>query len=127
MSLTTKQQAFLDALFTEECKGNPKKALIAAGYSPTTPSTAVTRVLKSEIAEATKEFLATKGTRAAWAMSEIMDDPTELGNKEKMAAAKDVLDRAGFVKTDKVEVKAASPLFILPEKEEDNGEEESKN
>ena len=119
--MTPKQQAFIDALFTDECKGNPKKALIKAGYSPTTPSTAVTNLLQDEIMEATKKFLATKGTRAAWAMSEVIDDPTELGNKEKMIAAKDLLDRAGFVKTDKVEVKATSPLFILPEK--DNGED----
>jgi hypothetical protein len=34
-----------------------------------------------------------------------------------MAAAKDLLDRAGFVKTDKVEVKSDSPLFILPPKD----------
>ena len=66
-------------------------------------------------------IIATKGTRAAWAMSEVMDDPTELGNKEKMIAAKDLLDRAGFVKTDKVEVKAVSPLFILPEKDNEQG------
>jgi hypothetical protein len=45
-----------------------------------------------------------------------MQNPTDLGNKEKMAAAKDLLDRAGFVKTDKVEVKSDSPLFILPPK-----------
>jgi hypothetical protein len=47
----------------------------------------------------------------------VMTNPTDLGNKEKMAAAKDFLDRAGFVKTDKVEVKSESPLFILPPKE----------
>ena len=41
-----------------------------------------------------------------------------VGNKEKIAVAKDFLDRAGFVKTDKIEVKAESPLFILPAKNE---------
>ena len=116
MALTEKQQAFLDALFTDECKGIPAKAMKVAGYSPTTPSTTVTRVLKNEIAEATKEFLAIKGTRAAYELGAIVDDPTELGNKEKLAAAKDLLDRGGFVKTDKVEIKALDPLFIMPEK-----------
>lgn len=37
-----------------------------------------------------------------------------------MIAAKDILDRGGFVKTDKVEVTAASPLFILPPKNDEN-------
>jgi hypothetical protein len=36
-----------------------------------------------------------------------------------MLAAKDILDRAGFTKTDKVEVKASEPLFILPAKEDE--------
>ena len=49
-------------------------------------------------------------------MFEVMNSPTDLGNKEKMAAAKDVLDRSGFIKTEKVEVSAANPLFILPRK-----------
>ena len=47
----------------------------------------------------------------------MIDNPTDLGNKEKMIAAKDILDRGGFTKTDKVEVTSASPLFILPPKE----------
>ena len=37
-----------------------------------------------------------------------------------MAAAKVLLDRAGFVKTEKVEVKSESPLFILPPKENED-------
>ena len=40
-------------------------------------------------------------------------------NLERMIAAKDILDRGGFVKTDKVEVSAANPLFILPPKDSD--------
>jgi hypothetical protein len=53
-------------------------------------------------------------------MFEVMHSPTDLGNKEKMVAAKDILDRSGFTKTDKVEVTAASPLFILPPKNDEN-------
>ena len=51
-------------------------------------------------------------------MMEVFNDTKQLGNKEKIAVAKDFLDRAGFVKTDKIEVKAESPLFILPAKNE---------
>ena len=53
-------------------------------------------------------------------MVNVLNNPTDLGNKEKMAAAKDLLDRAGFVKTEKVEVKSESPLFILPPKENED-------
>jgi hypothetical protein len=39
-----------------------------------------------------------------------------LGAKEKMAAAKDLMDRAGFTKTEKIEVSTKEPVFILPAK-----------
>ena len=119
-NFTEKQQKFLDVLF-EEAQGNPSKAMKLAGYAQGIGSTSVLNVLQDEVAELTKKFLATRGPQAAWSMMDILNNPTELGNKEKMAAAKDLLDRAGFVKTEKVEVKAESPLFILPPKEnEDN-------
>ena len=76
--------------------------------------------LAEEIAELTKKFIASSATKAAYSMFEVMNNPTDLGNKEKMAAAKDVLDRSGFTKTEKVEVSAASPLFILPQKSDED-------
>ena len=118
-NLTEKQQAFLDALF-EEAEGNPVKALKLAGYAEGTSSTTLMSALKEEVAEKTKDFIATRGPAAAWAMMQVMRSPTDLGNKEKMAAAKDFMDRAGCVKTDKIEVRSESPLFILPPKENEN-------
>ena len=58
--------------------------------------------------------------RAAVAMGNALVDPTELGIKEKMIAAKDLLDRAGFVKTEKVNVESNGGLFVLPAKEGKN-------
>ena len=118
-NLTEKQQKFLDVLF-EEAQGNPVQAKKLAGYADTVSSTVVMAPVQDQVAELTKQFIATRGPQAAWSMLEVMNNPTNLGNKEKMAAAKDLLDRAGFVKTEKVEVKAESPLFILPPKENDN-------
>ena len=117
--LTEKQQKFLDVLF-EEAKGNPVTAKKLAGYSENNPTSAITSSLQEEIADLTKKFIASTATKAAYSLSQIIDQPTDLGNKEKMMAAKDILDRGGFVKTDKVEVSAASPLFILPPKENEN-------
>ena len=100
-NLTEKQQKFLDVLF-EEAQGNPVKAIKLAGYAEGTSSTTVMNSLIDEVAELTKKFIATRGPQAAWSMMEILQNPTDLGNKEKMAAAKDFLDRAGFAKTEKV-------------------------
>ena len=113
--LTEKQQKFLDVLF-EEAKGNPVTAKKLAGYSENNPTSAITSSLQEEIVDLTKKFIASSATKAAYSLSQVIDNPTDLGNKEKMIAAKDILDRGGFVKTDKVEVTSSSPLFILPPK-----------
>jgi hypothetical protein len=118
-TLTEQQQAFLDVLY-EEAKGDVRVAMKLAGYSPTTPSKAVTVPLAEEIADLTMKFIAQSSTKAVYSMYEVMQDPTKLGNKDKMIAAKDILDRAGFNKTEKVEVKAKEPVFILPAKKEDD-------
>jgi len=116
--LTDQQQAFLDNLYGPEAKGDIRKAMKIAGYSPQSSSSSVTAPLQDEIFELTKKFIAQSATKAAYSMFEVMDDPRQLGNKEKMAAAKDILDRAGHMKTEKVEVKTDAPLFILPEKKD---------
>jgi hypothetical protein len=118
-NLTEKQQKFLDVLF-EEAGGNVKVAQKLAGYAEAASSRQITDALSEEIADLTKKFIAQSATKAAYSMFEVMNNPTDLGNKEKMAAAKDVLDRSGFTKTEKVEVSAANPLFILPQKNDED-------
>jgi len=118
-NLTEKQQKFLDVLF-EEAGGNLSTARKLAGYADGVSSKAIAESLSEEIADLTKKFISSSAVKAAYSMFEVMNSPTDLGNKEKMAAAKDVLDRSGFIKTEKVEVSAANPLFILPQKDNEN-------
>ena len=118
-NLTEKQQKFLDVLF-EEAGGNLSTARKLAGYADGVSSKAIAESLSEEIAELTKRFISSSAVKAAYSMFEVMNNPTDLGNKEKMTAAKDVLDRSGFIKTEKVEVSAANPLFILPQKADED-------
>lgn len=117
-SLTEKQQRFLEVLF-DQADGNVMIAKQLAGYSDNTSTTEVIKGLKDEINDATKEYLARVAPRAAFAMGSALDNPTELGIRDKMTAAKDLLDRTGHNKTDKMEVTAPSGLFILPPKNEE--------
>ena len=117
--LTDKQQKFLDVLF-EEAGGNLVTAKKLSGYSEGTSTAHIVASLEEEIAQKTKKFISSTATKAAYSMYEVMSSPTDLGNKEKMMAAKDILDRGGFVKTDKVEVTTTSPLFILPPKKDED-------
>tara|TARA_R110000796_G_scaffold13733_1_gene44229 strand:+ start:4169 stop:4537 length:369 start_codon:yes stop_codon:yes gene_type:complete len=117
--LTEMQQRFLDVLF-EEAEGDPIKAKKLAGYSDNVGTTSITSALTNEIAELTRKFIAQSSTKAAYAMFSVLGkDADMLGVKERISAAKDIMDRAGFVKTEKVEVTAVEPLFILPAKRED--------
>tara|TARA_R110002167_G_scaffold77907_2_gene215994 strand:- start:528 stop:899 length:372 start_codon:yes stop_codon:yes gene_type:complete len=117
-NLTEKQQKFLDVLF-DEAKGNPAQAKRLAGYSDGVATAQVVSALEDEIVDRTKKFISQSSTKAAYTMFSVMSDPTDLGVKEKMIAAKDILDRAGFTKTEKVEVKTSEPVFILPSKDTD--------
>jgi hypothetical protein len=121
--LTEKQQMFLDVLF-EEAEGDPLNAKKLAGYSSNVPTSTVTASLVDEIAELTRKFIAQSSTKAAYTMFSVMGSKDMLGAKERMAAAKDLMDRAGFVKTEKVEVSTSEPLFILPAKRSSQEEED---
>ena len=116
--LTEKQRLFLDVLF-DKAQGSIVQAKKLAGYSDGTSSSEVVRSLKDEINEATREYLARVAPKAAFSMANVLDDPTELGIKEKIVVAKDLLDRTGHAKTEKMEVSSSTGLFILPPKDSD--------
>jgi hypothetical protein len=118
-NLTENQVKFLEVLF-DEAGGDVVKAKKLAGYSDSTPTRTIVESLKDEIFDGTKSYMARIGPKAAVAFGNALVDPTELGVKEKMQAAKEVLDRAGVVKTERVEVQSSGGLFILPPKESDD-------
>jgi hypothetical protein len=119
--LTEKQEKFLEVLF-DEAGGDVVRAKILAGYSENMSTTEIIKGIKEEIMERTQLYMARNAPRAAMSLVSGMVDPTELGLREKLGAAKDLLDRVGLVKTEKVQVEATNGLMILPPKEEDKEE-----
>lgn len=115
--LTEKQQLFLECLFLPEVKGSFSKAKKLAGYSENTPVSGIIDGLREEILEYSKRFILANAPKAVMSISSILDNPTDLGSKEILAAAKDILDRAGIVKTEKIEVQTPG-IFILPKKDD---------
>ena len=114
--LSEQQKKFIEVLFAE-AGGNPSKARQLAGYSEGYNTKVLMEVLKEEVIEATQLYIAMNAPRAAMAVVSGISDPTELGLKEKLNAAKDLLDRAGLVKTEKVQVTAPNGIMILPAKD----------
>lgn len=115
-NLTENQQKFLEVLF-DDAGGDVVLAKKLAGYSNGTPTRIIVESLKDEIGEATRSYFARTAPKAAMAMVQALSDPTELGIKDKMSAAKDLLDRAGLGKVDKVDVTSTGGVFYLPPKE----------
>lgn len=114
--LTEQHKKFLEVLF-DEAKGHIPTAKRMAGFSVNYPTRQLTNYLKEEIIEATQLYIAMNAPKAAMAVVDGIMDPTELGIKEKINAAKDLLDRAGLVKTDKVQVESTNGVMILPAKD----------
>ena len=113
--LTEKQQKFIDVLF-EEAGGNVVLAKKLAGYSETSSTTDITKGLKDEILEATQLYMARKAPQAAVAIAGSLSDPTQLGIRDKLSAAKELLDRTGLIKTEKVQVEASGGVILMPPK-----------
>jgi len=122
--MTEQQEKFLNALFGE-AQGNFREAMNIAGYAQTEYPARLIRSLKAEIIERAEYMLAANAPKAVLSMSGILDDPSALGNKDRLAAAKEILDRAGIVKTEKVEHKTnGAAIVLLPPLEDEDGASE---
>ena len=113
--LTDRQKKFL-AVLMDEAGGDITSAKIIAGYSANTSNTEITNSLKEEIIDVTHSYLARNVPKAAMAMVGALYDPTELGIRDKMTAAKELLDRTGLVKTERVQVEAKGGVMLMPAK-----------
>ena len=118
-ALTEKQQRLLAVLF-DEAGGDIVAAKKIAGYSDATSSTEILNSLKEEILDATSTYMARNAPKAAMAMVGALYDPTELGIRDKMSAAKELLDRTGLVKTEKMQVETKGGVMLMPPKQMDD-------
>tara|TARA_R110000772_G_scaffold36709_3_gene87661 strand:+ start:131 stop:598 length:468 start_codon:yes stop_codon:yes gene_type:complete len=112
--LTEMQIALLDYL--PECDYNPNKAATKAGYANTTLAI---RSVREEITSIAEDLIANSTLKAANTLDTIMtSDRPMLNIKEKMEAAKTLLDRGGFAKKEIIDVshKVIGGVFVLPEK-----------
>jgi len=116
--LTEKQKIFLAALFGE-ANGEPRAAAEIAGYAPTSYPKVV-QGLKDQIIERAETVLAAHSPKAALSIANAIDDDGSIpGASIRMEAAKQVLDRVGIIKKEKIDInaKVAHGIFVLPAKE----------
>ena len=119
VTLTEKQETFLTALFGE-AQGNPRTAGDIAGYADYHQPL---RALKEEIITRAEEQLAAFAPRASMGMINALDEDGSLpGANIRMEAAKQILDRVGLSKREKVDItaKVQHGIFILPPKDVSN-------
>jgi hypothetical protein len=120
--LTEMQQTFLQVLF-DQAGGDVVAAKKLAGYADGTSTSDIVKSMKEEIMEATQLYMSRNAPRAAVAMVGGLTDPTELGIRDKMAAAKELLDRIGLVKTEKMQVEATGGVMLMPTKKTEDDDD----
>ena len=113
---TDKQTAFLEALLGE-ARGDIRTAMTIAGYAKTTKTAEVVSSLKEEITERASMMLAMNAPKAAFGIVDVLNNPSSLGARNAISAAREVLDRSGLVKKEQIEVTNNSGgIFVLPPK-----------
>lgn len=120
--LTELQESLVEEMFAPEHqtgKDNRRKAAVAAGYSPKTMLSKIftPKVVEAIISRSAAEIsIATP--KAVKSLEDILDDPTSMGNRERLAAAAQILDRGGLAKVERIqhEIQTDAPIFILPPK-----------
>ena len=119
MALSYQQERFLEVLFDKGVDGDIKKAAKAAGYSnPDKNAWRIARALKDQIIECTKDYLAVNGPMAAAAfIAALKEGPHTPGIKERLLAAREILDRSGICKTEQITLDTPGYLFVLPAKD----------
>ena len=116
--LTIQQKTFINVLFGE-AQGNPKKAGELAGYSPSSYPKVI-KALKDEIVAQAEYSLALHSAKAVRGLVDALDeDGMPPAANIRMEAAKQILDRVGLVKKEKIDINAqvAHGIFILPPKD----------
>ena len=112
--LNNQRMLFVDEYIKLRCK-NATQAAINAGYSPKSAQSQSSQILmdpnvqeylqqrKSEISQELKKEFIFDALEARSVMYSIMKNP-EASDRDKIAVAKDFLDRAGFKPVDEVSV-----------------------
>ena len=115
--LTDQQKTFINVLFGK-AEGNPKKAGELAGYAPSSYPKVI-KALKDEIIERAEYSLALHSAKAVKGLVDALDEDGKTpGVNIRMEAAKQILDRVGLGKKEKIDINAqvAHGIFILPAK-----------
>ena len=121
--LTDQQKSFFTALFGD-AKVNPKKAGEIAGYSEHSYPKVI-RALKDEIIQRAEEVMASYSPKATMGLVNALEEDGSTPNASiRVEAAKQILDRVGLTKKEKVDinVKSVSGIFILPPKDGERAE-----
>lgn len=120
--ITPQRKIFVEEYLKLRCK-NMAQAAIAAGYSPKTAASQASQILKdpqvadylrfrkSELESELRAEFIFDALEARKVMYQILKDP-EAENKDRIAVAKDFLDRAGFKPIDKQEIQLDIPVLF---------------
>lgn len=111
------QQKAFKYLFDPSIQGDPRKAMIAAGYSENADIYEVLGPMRELILEASKDFMMFNVPKAVTNLVSVIEKPGELGNNIRLKAIETLMDRVGIVKPEKIEHSGTlNAVLVLPAK-----------
>jgi hypothetical protein len=118
VNLTQQEQMFIDLLFDGQQMRHPDEAKQMAGYPANYPVLSIIKKVKDELINKYNDYLALYAPKGLAALMDVLANSETPGAKVKLAAAMELLDRAGVNKKQNNEQITQQPNFIfyLPNK-----------
>jgi phage terminase small subunit len=119
--LNERQKKFVEALFDSDVRGNFTLAAKKAGYSENTDGVEVADAIDDTyILEQAARYLKRSTPKAVIELISLLENPPPNSENIRKVAG-DILDRAGIVKKDALDITVQAPtgIVILPSKREE--------
>lgn len=113
--LDERETYLLDILF-EECGGDFSTAFSKSGYTKDISLSSVRKKLAKEIKARTKDYIISQTPKAAYGLVNVLIDPNQLGAKNVISAAKEILDRGDVNKEEHIFEMPDNIIVLLPPK-----------
>ncbi len=112
---TDKQMAFIQALFDTKKNptGDPMVAKKLAGYDKKAPVKSILDAVQPYLIEYAGAEMAALMAKSVKSISDTLDKPNRLGAANALSAAREVFDRVGLTKKEKLNIEVEAPNFLI--------------
>jgi len=117
--LTEQEEYFLNILF-DRCSGDIQYAMKEAGYPKDASAIQLSKKLSKQIRDRSKDYLTAATAKASSQLVKIFEDPSAMGAKNIISAAKEILDRGGVNNEQEIKLPDNAIVILPPKNKQDD-------